>query len=218
MNTEKMKTKTMTDAAGNEVPAIYVSAYDKKREKLVKKIFARWEKERKALEAVMVETLADLDSLQASRLAETGAEMADRGNFRVSSFDGMVAVEMRQSYRIFLDDRVKEAQRILIAWASEIAEQIANRAPRALMMQLIAEAFSVNASGSLPVGKILSLLRRDIQDPEWQRAKKLLQAAIQPEKGKCYISVMARCDRQHDMKRVALDVSDCWPIHADEEH
>lgn len=199
--------KTMMDAAGNEVPAIYVKKYDKLRDKLVRKIETRWEKARVQLEAVMAETLADVEELTKARTDETGVTMADKGNFRVSSFDGNSAVELRQSYRIYLDDRVKEAQKIMIEWAAGIADQIEDSRPRALMMQLIQEAFSANASGSLPVGKILSLLHRDIP----ARAKKLLEDAITPEKGKCYITVMKRQSRQHDMERIALDISDCWP-------
>lgn len=207
MKNETKNVKTMTDAAGNEVPAIYVKKYDKLRDKLVRRTVERWRKARQVLDVTLCDTLRDLEAIMKARQEETGSGIADKGNFRVSSFDGNLAVELRQSYRILLDDRVKEAQRILIEWASRLADKIEDREPRAIMMGLIQEAFSANASGSLPVGKILSLLQREIP----AEAKRLLEASIHPEKGKCYVAVMARPNRQQDMKRIALDVADCWP-------
>lgn len=203
--------KTMTDSNGTAVPAQYVKPWDKLRNKVTRRIEARWAKARRQLEAVMAETVADIDTLMEARTKETGAPVADRGNFRVSSFDGLIHVDMRQSYRIVLDDRVREARRIMLAWAAGLVGSIEQREPRALMLQLIEEAFSASSTGTLPVGKILSLLRRDIKAPEWQRAKKLLEDAIQPEKGKCYVAVLVRPDRQHEPERIKLDVSDCWP-------
>lgn len=207
---KKSNVKVMVDASGHEVPAKYVSKYDKRRDALVMRIYARWERARAMLEKTLADTLKDMDTLAAAREEATGAGLADKGNFMVSSFDGNTTAEIRQTYRIFLDDRVREAQRIMVEWASGVADKIDGE-PKALMLQLIDEAFAAGRTGTLPVGKILSLLRRDIKAKEWQRAKGLLEAAIEPVVSKRYVGVMRRQSREHRFERLLLNISDCWP-------
>ena len=208
---ESSAPKTLTDANGNAVPIKYVSKYDRLRDAKARRILARWTAERARLEAVMRDTLADIGELMIARMAETGAPPADKGNFRAASFDGSICVELRQSYRIYLDDRVAEAKRIMLEWALGLTSSLADGTAKEVLARLIEEAFSANQSGSLPVGKILSLLRIDIAAPEWLRARNLLQDAIKPERGKCYIAVSSRSDRQHDYAPIRLDIADCWP-------
>ena len=53
----------------------------------------------------------------------------------------------------------------------------------------------VHRTRARSVGKILRLLRYKIKDPQWLKARKLLEASINPEKGKCYVAVLVP-DRQ----------------------
>lgn len=211
----KRAVKMMTGPDGKVGPASWVSAYDKRRDRMVLRVEKRWTKMRKDLETLMVQTLADVETLAQAREKETGAQIADKGNFRVTSFDGNTVVDLRQSYRIFLDDRVKEARRLMIECASGIADDIKDQEKRKLMLEVVEDAFSASNTGSLSVGKILRLLRYKIKDPQWLKARKLLEASINPEKGKCYVAVLVRPSRQHDHERIKLDVADCWPM-ADE--
>ena len=55
MDAKKMR--TMTDSNGNEVPVKYISAYDKQRDATVRKVYARFVKARKALEAVVADSI-----------------------------------------------------------------------------------------------------------------------------------------------------------------
>lgn len=205
----------MIDSNGQSVPVRYVSRFDKLRDRKVGALVKRWQKQRQALQAEMARTLADLEGLLQAREKETGAGQADRGNFRVSSFDGNAAVELRQQYRIYLDERVLEARRIMLEWGTGmVSEDDATK--RRVILALIEEAFSASSSGALPIGKILSLLKHDFPGKEWARAKKLLVESMKPERGKCYVAVSVRPSRQHDFARVKLDIADCWPEPAEE--
>ena len=68
--------KTMRDSNGQEVPVKYVSAYDKLRDKITRRIKARFLKARAALEAVVSESIADLDEL-----AKCKESVGAKGNF-----------------------------------------------------------------------------------------------------------------------------------------
>ncbi|MBQ3808048.1 MAG: hypothetical protein II840_08860, partial [Kiritimatiellae bacterium] len=69
--------KTMRDSNGQEVPVKYVSAYDKLRDKITRRIKARFLKARAALEAVVSESIADLDEL-----ARCKESVGAKGNFQ----------------------------------------------------------------------------------------------------------------------------------------
>jgi len=206
-----MKTNnTMTDAAGKEVPVKYVPKYDRERDTAVRRVCAAWEAQRKRLEAVMGDTIDIMEKLTVAREKATGAKIADKGNVSFTSFDGNIKIEICQRYEIKADERVKEAQRLMIEWATGLVREEEGDTRRVLLA-LIQEAFCATASGSLPYAKIASLLRYEFKAEEWNRAVNLLRDSIQTNIGKRYVVVSRRKSREHDYERVKLDVADCWP-------
>jgi Protein of unknown function (DUF3164). len=196
---------------GREVPAAYVQPWDKARDKTVLKILANFRAARARLEALMTKTLARLYTLIASREAETGAPLADRGNFSASSFDGLVKVEMKQQYRIALDDQARAAKALMLEYATGLVGSLDSGETKDVLMQFIESAFAANNTGTLPVAKIIQLKKLRITAPVWQQAIKLLDDAVISDRGKCYIIVSVRPDRQHDPETIRLDIADCWP-------
>ena len=60
----------------------------------------------------------------------------------------------------------------------------------------------------------MSLLRMEIADADWREAKRILQDAIKPQKGKRYLVCERRANTQQDFRPVRLDIADCWPSDA----
>ena len=201
--------KTMIDAMGNTVPVRYVSPYDRTRDAVVRRIHARFLKARGSLEKVMRESLQDLDKIAQAR-GEAGIEMGEKGNLQVSSFDGLVTVGLVVRYEIHLDERVKQARDLMLDYARSLADKLGGDDAQALL-ELIDEAFQSSRTGSLSVSRVLSLMRRDIKAAQWQTAKKLLAESMETRRGKSYLRVESRPDRQHDPVPVRLDIADCWP-------
>ena len=197
--------KTMKDNNGHDVPVKYVSKYDRLRDERTKRILARFRKERKALEAVVRDSLADIAVIQGAREAAA----AEKGNFSVTSFDGLVRVAIDQAWHIELDDRVREARDRMLGYAKKLCGKAGPDA--AALLEIVEEAFAANSAGRLSVGRVLSLCRRNITAREWTEARDMLLASLQPEKGRCYIHVYSRPDMQHDFEMVRLDLADCWP-------
>lgn len=206
MSTEKV----MIDSMGAAVPVRHVSQYDRTRDAVVRRIYARYLKSRAQLEKVMLESLADLDKIAKARAMEAGIALADKGNLQVSSFDGLITVGLNVRYDIHLDERVIRARELMFACARRIAAKL-NSDEAKLLEVLIDEAFQPTRAGALPVARVLSLMRREVNDPEWKEAKKLLAESMETRRGKSYLRVEARPDRQHDPVPVRLDIADCWP-------
>ena len=190
-------------------PVLHVSKYDRTRDAAVRRIYARFLKARTALEKVMDESLSDLESVAKAR-GEAGIDTGAKGNIQVSSFDGLITVGLNVRYDIHLDERVVRARELMFACARRIAAKL-NSEEAKLLEVLIDEAFQPTRSGALPVSRVLSLMRREVNDPEWKEAKKLLAESMETRRGKSYLRVEARPDRQHDPVPVRLDIADCWP-------
>jgi len=197
--------KTMRDSNGQDVPVKYVSAYDKLRDKVARRIEARFRKARAALEAVVRESIADLDEL-----AKCKESLGAKGNFQARSFDALVQVSIRQQYNILLDERVVRARELMLGYVEGVLAKIGGNDAQALKL-IVAEAFKANAQGFLPTGKIMSLLRMEIDNADWREAKKILQDAIRPQKGKRYLACEVRPSTQADFRQIRLDIADCWP-------
>jgi hypothetical protein len=199
----------MIDSMGAAVPVRHVTKYDRTRDAVVRRIYGRWQKAREQLEKVMSESLADLQKVAKAR-GDAGIELAEKGNLQVSSFDGLITVGLNVRYDIHLDERVIRARELMFACARRIAAKL-NSDEAKLLEVLIDEAFHPTRSGALPVARVLSLMRREVNDMEWKQAKQLLSECMETRRGKSYLRVEARSDRQHDPVPIRLDIADCWP-------
>ena len=198
-------TKMMTDSTGAQIPVKYVSAYDKARDRVTRRIHARFEKARAALEAVVADSIKDLDEL--AKLKES---LGAKGNFSARSFDGLIQVAIRQQYNIRLDERVIRARELMMEYIDGVLDRAQGVDVSALRL-LIAEAFKANSQGYLSTGRVLALMRMEVNAAKWREAKMILQEALKPEKGKQYLICEARKTTQGDFKAIRLDIADCWP-------
>lgn len=197
---------TMIDSNGNEVPTKYVSKYDKARDKVVNRIHKRFLVARKQLETLVAESIAELQEL--SHLKES---LGTKGNYSASSFNGLARVSIRQRFDIRLDERVAKAREMMLGYIDGVLSRVGDADAQALRL-IVNEAFRVNSSGFLSTGRIMSLLRMEINNADWVQAKLLLQDSLKPQKGKQYLMCEARPDTQHDFQQVRLDIADCWPV------
>ena len=196
---------TMRDSNGNDIPLKYVSRYDKAKDRTVRRILARFLKARAMLEAVVSETVAELDAL-----AQTKEKLGVKGNYSARSFDALIQVSIRQQYNIFLDERVVRARDLMLGYVESVLAKVGGNDAAALRL-IVAEAFKANAQGFLSTGKVMSLLRMEIENADWREAKRILQDAVKPQKGKRYLVCERRSSTQGDFEAIRLDIADCWP-------
>jgi len=199
------KPTVMIDSNGNAIPVKYVSSYDRQRDAVARRIHSRFVKGRKMLEQIVADSIQELDRL--SRLKET---LGDKGNFSAQSFDGLLRVSIRQRYNIFLDERVAKARELMLGYVDRLLSKVGDKEAKPLRL-IINEAFRANSQGFLSTSKIFSLLRMEIDDPDWHQAKEILQDSIKPQKGKRYLACDVRKSTQADFTTIRLDIADCWP-------
>lgn len=200
---EKTK-KTMRDASGDEVPLKYVSAYNKKKDRIVRAIAAKAKKLRLALEAFAAETLKEMGKLVDSR-----GGFGERGNFSARSFDGLLDVSIRQAWQISLDERVVKARELMLSYTARSLALLGDEGY--IIKRLVEAAFKTDSQGFLSRTRVTELLSLHVEDAEWEQGVTLLQDALSTVKGKRYLRVSERKRYQDDFRQIRLDLADCWP-------
>ena len=199
--------KTMRDARGNDVPVQYVSAYDKQKDKTVRRLHKAFVEARKDLEAVVKVAIAELNALAGAK-----ESLGEKGNFAARSFDGLIEAGIRQSYTISLDERVIKARELMMGYVKKELGPMGDKAY--VVKKLVEAAFKVDSKGFLSRSKITELLSLKVNDEDWNAGAAILREAMATQKGKRYLYVNVRARVEDDFKPIRLDISDCWPVEA----
>lgn len=198
------------DALGREVPAKYVSKYDKANDRIVRRIYERQKAARAYLEKVMIEHLKDFEALRDLRAGDNRPREGAKGNISATSFDGTLNIRFHCKYDVQPDDRLNTAREQMEHWVREQVKGAQSKVA-AVVLPLIQEAFRPSVTGGLSMARIASLLRIEIRDSAWQEARALMIASLRAVKGKQYIEVLERFDRNRPPRRVTVNLADCWP-------
>ncbi len=199
------KENLWTDINGDQVPAKYVSKFDKARDAVSRRILKRFNAGRKVLEQIVRESIEDLDGLMLLK-ESVGA----KGNFQTSSFDGLIQVSIDQQYNIQLDERVARARELMLEYVNSELSRLDK--DTTFLHKLVEDSFRANAKGYLPISSILKLTRYEVKDARWNEARGILQDAMKPVPGKRYLNCRVRNTPQQDFKTIRLDLADCWPM------
>ena len=196
--------KKWIDGRGQEVPAGYVSKYDKARDKAVRHVVAGAQKLRAQMEAFMADAVATMNGL-----AGLKDDLGTRGNFSARSFDALIQVSIRQQWHIRFDERVAKARELMLDYANRELESAGEGAY--LLKQMIEAAFKVDRLGFLPRSEVAKLLSYKVNDASWNAGADILRQAQTTEKGKQYLIIETRPSLQKDFAPIRLDIADCWP-------
>lgn len=196
--------KTMTDARGQQVPVSYIAAYDKAKDRTVRRIEANARKLKAQMQAFLADAVKAMTEL--SGLKES---LGDRGNFSARSFDAKIQVSIRQSWNIRLDERTAKARELMMDYACRELEKAGSGA--FLLQQMIEAAFKVDRLGFMPRREVTRLLSYKVNDAKWNEGAAILRECQTTEKGKRYLVVETRQSTQDEFKVLRLDIADCWP-------
>ncbi|MCK9185791.1 MAG: DUF3164 family protein [Candidatus Cloacimonetes bacterium] len=197
----------LTDQSGESIPKKYVQDYDVERQMELESVVKEWLAERERLEKLADRTMASASYLEALR----GTAMAERGNMQITSFDGLMQLEITTAWRIILDDRAIEAKHAMVEYIKKGLGDVKNVAERQAVLAIIEDTFTPTQAGCLRNGMVVRLLNYKILAQEWQDACTLLRAAMQTIRGKSYLRVKTRTSTRADWEMIRLDMNSCLP-------
>lgn len=191
------------NAKGNLVPDSKVKPIDKLRDQLVKDLCERAEVRSKELSKFKLETLGDVHAFIETSVEQYGVKAGGKkGNVTLMSFDGKLKVLLQMQDRITFGEQL-QAAKVLIdqcvtRWSAGSNDNI---------KVLITDAFQVDKEGLINTGRVLGLLRLDIQDEDWKMAMKAIADSRQVADTKPYLRFYKRAEVSAEWKPISLDLA-----------
>ncbi|MDH0050266.1 DUF3164 family protein [Comamonas terrigena] len=191
------------NAKGNLVPESKVKAIDKLRDQLVKDLCARAEVKSADIGKFKLGTMADVHAFIDASVEQYGVKAGGKkGNATLMSFDGKKKVVLQMQDRITFGEQLQAAKALIdqcvTRWAANADDNI---------KVLITDAFQVDKEGLINTGRVLGLLRLEIDDPDWKMAMKAIADSRQVADTKAYIRFYQRSDTSGDWKPISLDMA-----------
>lgn len=192
----------LKNSQGHLVPIDVVSEFDLDRDRLVREIVREAQNVRKDMASFKSRAMGDF-----AAFVELSAERYDvrlggkKGNTTLYTFDGKYKIQVAVSDRIRFDEGIQAAKELIdeciIVWSAGSSSEI---------RALVDHAFQVDKEGRIAFGRVLSLMRLDIQDEKWQRAMGAIRDSMCVDSTKSYLRIYER-DEDGAYKQIPLDMA-----------
>lgn len=203
MNDQVLTQNYMKDDKGRLVPIEKIEDIDLARNQLVIEVVAK----AKAMSLQLSELKKSLfDDLQA--FVEMSAERydvklgGDKGNLSLQSYDGRYKVQRAIQESLTFDERLLAAKALIDSCLQRWSE-----GAQPELQVLVHDAFQVDKEGNINTGRVLSLRRYKITDPEWVSAMRAISDAVQVTGSKSYVRVSERIGTSDKFRQIPLDIA-----------
>lgn len=202
------KTVKWIDPEGREVPAKYVSAYDKAREAAARRIHARFMRCLDQLESCYCSSMQDIEALEKIPVRDGKMPGGAKGNLQFCSFDGSIRVERSARYEVVFDARLQAARDLINQLIEEKAQGI-----DVDLAEIVRGVFEPSSAGMLSASRVLGLFRYRVSAPKWVQAMDLIRESISTRRGKTLLSCSVR-GPDGVFKPILLDLARCAGLYS----
>ncbi|WP_025129701.1 DUF3164 family protein [Pseudomonas sp. PH1b] len=176
------------NAIGHLVPVDQVREHDKLRDCVARDLGTEAEQLSAALARFKKKALADVADLVAVSSERYGVTLGgQKGNVSITTYDGEFKIERAYADKVVFTEEILAAKELINQCISAWSEGANSH-----LRVLVDRAFRANRQGQLMVKDVLSLLRVEIDDPDWKRAMQALKDSIQVNGTAVYIRVYKR--------------------------
>lgn len=191
------------NAAGHLVPEHQVREHDKLRDGVARDLSTIALDINKALAEFKTKALADIDDLIAISSARYGVTIGGKkGNASITTYDGQFKIERAMAERITFTEEILAAKELIDQCIRKWSEGANSH-----LRVLVDRAFRANRAGQIKTGDVLSLLRVEIDDPDWKRAMEALKDSIQVNGTAVYIRVYQRVGQSDQYQPINLNIA-----------
>lgn len=191
------------NAVGHLVPEHQVREHDKLRDGVARDLSSIALDINKALAAFKAKALADIDDLIAISSARYGVTIGGKkGNASITTYDGQFKIERAMAERITFTEEILAAKELIDQCIRKWSEGANSH-----LRVLVDRAFRANRQGQIKTGDVLSLLRVEIDDPDWKRAMEALKDSIQVNGTAVYIRVYQRIGQTEQYQPINLNIA-----------
>lgn len=176
------------NAAGHLVPEHQVREHDKLRDGIARDLAEEAVRLNAALAAFKAKALGDVADLISISSAKYGVTLGGKkGNVSITTYDGAYKIERAYAERIVFTEEILAAKELIDQCIRAWSEGANNH-----LRVLVDRAFRANRQGQIKTNDVLSLLRVEIEDPDWKMAMQALKDSVQVNGTAVYIRVYKR--------------------------
>ena len=194
--------KYMKNSKGHLVPLEQVSDYDKEKEELVRRLISKAVPIQETMRDFKVEALGDMYAFMELAFEKYEAKKRELKNFRLTTFDGTLRVEVAVNDFLEFDEQLQAAKSLvdecLIGWTEDARPEV---------RALVSQAFETDKEGSVSPSKVIPLLRLEIDDADWNTAMKAVKASLTVQYSKKYIRFKRRTGPEGKWENIVLDIA-----------
>ncbi len=191
------------NAVGHLVPEHQVREHDKLRDGVARDLSSIALDINKALAAFKTKALADIEDLIAISNERYGVTIGGKkGNASITTYDGQFKIERAMAERITFTEEILAAKELIDQCIRKWSEGANSH-----LRVLVDRAFRANRQGQIKTGDVLSLLRVEIDDPDWKRAMEAQKDSIQVNGTAVYIRVYQRIGQTDQYQPINLNIS-----------
>ena len=195
--------KTMTDPQGIKVAVKYIKPYDRERDRIARKIHARWVKAQDMLRMVKRETFRDIEALVKRAEKEAGVQLGGpKGNIQFRSFDGSITIAQDMQAKTEFDERLALAQQLILEAVAEITD-----GATADLAEIARKAFEPRKSGRMDMQRIRDLRNYKVDHPKWKRACEIIGECERQIGTRQYVRVTVRKYPDTKPEPISLDIA-----------
>lgn len=193
----------LPDAAGRLTPVEMIKPQHLLEHELVRKVMGYAVAISAQVSRFKGHTFEDLGSFDALLEQQYGLTSRGRkGNRTYSTYDGLMAIELRVADQIDFGPELQVAKGLLDEclneWAAEARPEI---------RAIVTRAFNTDKEGQINRSEIFMLLRLEIEDERWQRAMAALREAIRVIGSKQYLRFRMRPAVDAPWSTVTIDLA-----------
>lgn len=201
--------KIYTDPDGNPVPAKYVSAYDKARDRITRKIYDLWGKEEERLTQLRAQTERLIDEVRQAAAKEAGVKLGGaKGYLQFRSFDGRIIVRFENVAQVDFDERLSLAQQLIGEAIDDMAGDTSKNAKLAGLRKIAEAAFKPRGkNGKLDRQRVRDIANVQVNHPKWRKAAELIRECETITGHKAYVRVAKRLAPEAPPIPIVLDIT-----------
>lgn len=194
------------NAAGNLIHESEISEQDKLRDQVVMGIATVALRLNAELKALKEKALAEVDDLITIAGEKYDMKLGGpKGNVSLLSFDGSFKLKRIHQDSITYTEEMEVAKAKVFECISRWGQTVHEDAHKHLFT-LATRAFRPTKSGEISISRVTDMLRAEINDPDWKKAKQAVQDSLIVNGKAVYIQVQQRVgDKKY--QTILLDIA-----------
>ena len=208
-NTMSKSQKTYIDPDGKEVPAKYVSAYDKARDRIARKLYDLWGAEEQRLTALKATTDRLVEEVRQAAAKDVGVKLGgEKGYLQFRDFSGRIIIRFENRAKTEFDERISMVQQLIREAIDDLAFD-AGRSGKVQELRKVADAaFKPRGKdGRLDRQRVRDIAAVQVDHPKWRKAAALIRECDKVIGHQAYVRVAKRLAPDQEPIPVVLDIA-----------